>query len=260
MLNKKNDNTVILGHDILPIMSVQQVQIRAQGTDIKLIDFHGTGFVIAKNLFVTCWHCVNSPLQDNDLYVVVIGSPAGNNEVLPLNNIEKDRNGHDLATANLEHEPTCELALASENALCGTDVYTFGYPHHEKERLQSGGLRFKFRGRYLRGYVTRIFNYEDKTFGQMPSYELDMPAPSGLSGAPIVKVGSRQVLGVVYGNNDVDSIEELASIDSETGERQPEIVRRVSFGLAHNTDTLRNLRGAATQDVPLAEYISQVKE
>lgn len=83
-----------------------------------------------------------------------------------------------------------------------------------------------------------------------------MPAPAGLSGAPLMLDPGNQVIGVIYGENDVGTIEELATIDPETQERKPEVVRVVSFALAHFTSTLHALRGPATEDKPLVEYLA----
>jgi hypothetical protein len=88
----------------------------------------------------------------------------------------------------------------------------------------------------------------------MPSYELDMPAPEGLSGSPLLS-GDDMVIGVVYGNNEVATIDQFSSIDPTTGERQPEIQRVVSFALAYHTDALSNLTGKATHGVALKEYL-----
>jgi hypothetical protein len=87
------------------------------------------------------------------------------------------------------------------------------------------------------------------------SYELDMPAPEGLSGAPVVLHGTKAVVGVVYGHNDVALVEEHATVDDETGARSPEVLRIVSFGLAHHTHTLHELRGKATGGRPLKELV-----
>ena len=78
------------------------------------------------------------------------------------------------------------------------------------ERVDLGRRpRFLLAGRYLQGYVTRSFAYEHQEFGRITSYELDMPAPTGLSGAPLLKVGTMEVYGVIYGSHSVETIEQL---------------------------------------------------
>jgi hypothetical protein len=103
----------------------------------------------------------------------------------------------------------------------------------------------------------RTFHYSQNEFGQVVSYELDMPTPVGLSGAPLVDRRTRTVIGVVYGTNDVALIEELSTVDPESGSRLPEIQRKVSFGLAHFTDSLRALTNDLTENMPLADFIQE---
>lgn len=81
-----------------------------------------------------------------------------------------------------------------------------------------------------------------------------MPAPEGLSGAPLMTLAG-EVLGVVYGTVETASIAEWASVDEE-GKRTPEVQRIVSFAVAHHTDSLLSLSGAATSGRTLREYLS----
>jgi hypothetical protein len=77
-----------------------------------------------------------------------------------------------------------------------------------------------------------------------------------MSGAPIVRMGSTEVIGVLYGRNDAETIEEFGSKDPDTKERlTPEIVRMTYFAAAHFTNTLKHLRGKATDGRPLIEYL-----
>ncbi len=124
--------------------------------------------------------------------------------MFPLFNIQQDSNNTDLATANVSILPEADLILAEKDVYEGTDVHSFGYPlmdfqlnEETKERVPAIDFRL------LKGYVTRNFWRIDPTFGRGNAYELDMPAPGGLSGSPLFKVGSREVIGVVFGHNDV---------------------------------------------------------
>jgi hypothetical protein len=53
----------------------------------------------------------------------------------------------------------------------------------------------------------RRFYYQPPAGELIRSYELDMPAPAGLSGAPVVRIhrvrGAREVIGVVHASNGV---------------------------------------------------------
>jgi hypothetical protein len=108
--------------------------------------------------------------------------------------------------------------------------------------------------RYLQGYITQAMFHEHPCYGKTMAYELDMPTPAGLSGAPLLIRNTRQIIGVVYGTNDVGQIEHYSQVD-EAGNRVPELQRIVSFGLAHHTANLLTLAGPATNGKPLGEYL-----
>lgn len=107
--------------------------------------------------------------------------------------------------------------------------------------------------RTLKGYVVRRFHYAQTRFETTLSYELDMPAPEGLSGAPLMTLAG-EVLGVVYGTIETAMIDEGASVDEE-GNRTPEVQRIVSFALAHQTDSLLDLSGRSAHGRPLREFL-----
>ena len=138
-------------------------------------------------------------------------------------------------------------------------MWSFGYPFTSlTEEKPEIGRQALMQARWLKGYIMRRFYYETPSNELIFSYELDMPAPRGLSGAPVVRIhrvkGAREVIGVVHGNNEVATIAELESVD-EYGNRRPEVQRITSFALAHHTDSLRNLTGKATRERPLAEFL-----
>jgi hypothetical protein len=235
--------------DVLPILVI------TKSRPAKIISYEGTGFLIAPNLFVTCWHCVRKELPDDQTYAVNREQKV---ELFPLWNIQQDSNGTDLATANVAMLPEAELSLAEKDVYEGTDVHSFGYPLINFEYIEEFDERqpaLDFR--LLRGYVTRNFWRDDPTFGRGHAYELDMPTPEGLSGSPLFRSGTREVLGVVFGQNDVALIESFARVDPVTGEREPEIQKMYHFGLAHTTETLRSLGTTSTRSLPLAEYLKE---
>ncbi len=235
--------------DVVPIFVITKT------VPAKIISNEGTGFLIAPNLLVTCWHCVRKPLEENQTYAVNREQKA---ELFPLFNIQQDSNNTDLATANLAMMPEAEFALAEQDVYEGTDVHSFGYPLMNFELNEVTGERTPaIDFRLLKGYITRNFWRDDSVFGRGYAYELDMPTPEGLSGSPLFKSGSREVLGVIFGQNEVALITSFARIDPETNEREPEIQKVYHFGLAHNTETLRNLTTNATRNLPLHEYLKE---
>jgi len=176
----------------------------------------------------------------------ISGTFYADRDILPiLVCIEQDANGTDLATASIALEPTLGLVLTGDAVPYGTDVWTFGYPltrgpYPLSEEDPTLGKQIKLERRYLKGYVTRAFEYDDPGFGHTPSYELDMPAPSGLSGAPIMERPSKSVVGVLF----------KEYYRGDASERS-----RTTFALAHYTETLANLRGSVTQGLTLSEYL-----
>lgn len=235
--------------DVLPILVV------TKSSPAKIVSYEGTGFLIAPNLFVTCWHCLRKELPENQTYAVNREQKV---ELFPLRNIQQDSNGTDLATANVAIVPEAELALAEKDVFEGTDVHSFGYPLINFEYVEEfDETQPALDYRLLRGYITRNFWRDDAVFGRGSAYELDMPTPEGLSGSPLFLAGTREVLGVIFGQNEVALIDSFARVDPETREKEPEIQKIYHFGLAQTTETLRKLRTTATRDLPLSEYLKE---
>lgn len=246
--------------DVLPILVVTGDE---QDPDVK--SFMGTGFVLGKDVLVTCHHCVAAPLNEGDRYVVAIPmdyvtilsdtelvGPYGIGE---LTNISQDPTSLDLVTATAPFSSQL-LNLASDGLNLGEDVFTYGYPFTQDSPHPVAGRSIVFNGRYLEGYHTAYYQNDVPGYPMTTTYELDMPAPRGLSGAPVVRRGSSgQVVGVVYGTKDIGTIEEFSRVDEATGKRTPELQRMTTFAVAHHLEALRNLRGPATDGHSLGDYL-----
>lgn len=237
--------------DILPLVVVNG----ASPLEVEPVAALGTGFLIAPNLLVTCWHCVDVSLAPGHHLAAAREHPPGHWKAHFLFDVARDTGGVDLATARVDLKPECGLQLSRDNLPSGADVWTFGYPLPTRRERSPGKYQLVLPHRFVKGYIMRDFLYEHPTFGTVPSYELDMPTPSGLSGAPIIRLGSRTIVGVVYGTHDVATIEEAASVDADSGVRSPEIHRIVSFGLALHTSALGALRTPSTENVPLSSFL-----
>lgn len=242
---------VVVERDILPVFVVRR------GEPIEPLSLEGSGFLLGSGLFITCWHCVAKKLEPNLAYAAVVPLPNNQYAAAILVGLERDRNGGDLATAKVPLSASIGLSLAANAADYGADVWSFGFPLTGlRQARPAGGQSIAIDGRYLQGYVTRTFYYDHPELGRVPSYELDMPAPQGLSGAPLILVGTRSVIGVIYGSNDVATVEQFAAVNPETGEREPEVQRITSFGLACFTDSLASLSGEATDGRPLRDFLT----
>ena len=241
-------------HHIMPILRVRYL---TSGGNPQPLGFMGTGFVIEGGYFLTCWHCVSAPLGNDEAYVAVAKptdlatTPAG---LLRLHDLAQDENGTDLALARVNSHIEPGLVLARLQAQQGEDVATWGYPliPPAQRRAEDNQLTFELNARFLKGYVTQTFMYDKPGARPVPSIELDMPAPAGLSGAPLVRAGTAEVLGVIYGSNDVATIDGYVTVDTDTGERRIEMQKVTQFGLAHWTETLWAARGPATEGHTLA--------
>ncbi len=239
--------------DILPITVVNR---KGYPTPMPIKggyqSFMGTGFLIGKNVLVTCWHCVSAELEEENTYAVAVpwseaqmrsgAAPSDSTYyVLPLHDIQRDPSGADLATARVELDPV-GLSLGADDSLAlSTDLWTFGYPLTSDLPHQESGRSITLSPRLLKGYLTRDFWNEVPNFGRTASYEVDMPSPEGLSGAPLIKHGSLEVVGVVYGAKSTGNMAQLE--------------RLTTFAVAHMGSALKALRGIATQGHPLAEYL-----
>jgi len=225
----------LVAHDVLPLFAVQR-----KGEPSKPVAFCGSAFLIAPNLLITCHHCVRDKLPPDQGYAAVQQTPDGVPIAGFLENITQHPGGHDLVIANVPFAPVLGFELARDVAVTGGDVFGYGYPLTDTKDSPQG-LTFVLNARYLQGYVMRRFFYDHQKYVPTPVYELDMPAPEGLSGAPLVLLRTRRVVGVVFGTHDVGVIEERSYVDQATGQRTPELQRIVSFSLAHHLDVVSTL-------------------
>ena len=70
-------------------------------------------------------------------------------------------------------------------------------------------MRYLVPPQIFKGYVVRNLEYETSRYGAIPSYELNIAIPEGLSGAPLMLMNSTIVIDVVYGSHSITTIEEL---------------------------------------------------
>jgi hypothetical protein len=233
----------LLAGTVLPIFV-------AEGDSI--LGFCGSGFLLGKGIFVTCWHCV-SERRTGRRHVVGVLAEGNDSSVVDLRDVEQDAAGSDLAIGLVEAQPSLPFRLApAPYVLIGHDVWSFGYPYTDRRLTETGGCEFTLNGRILRGYATRTFPYDHPKGVRVESYELDMPAPKGMSGAPLVMRGGFEVAGVMFGTHDVELV------DDECGPGQRyQTTRVVSFGLAHTAETLRGASTSATKAIPLGDFLGK---
>jgi len=234
------EEAVSVGDDIFPVFVVRPDE---PGAPIR---FMGTGFIAAPRVFVTSWQVVRDELEEGQRYAAA-RRVVGGYEALHLSNITQDLSGRDLAIASIDRDPTLGLSLPATIPRLGADALAWGYPLVRNE-VCDDRLWFRLSPRYLQGYITRAFIFESRQFSDSVVYELDMPAPEGMTGAPLVRLGTNELLGVVFGELEVPPIA-LASGG------QAQASGPVSFAIAHHTQSIADLSGPATEGAPLSEYL-----
>ena len=125
-------NRYDLRRDILPI-----VVVKREGYPTPK-GFKGTGFLIGKNVFVTCPHCVSDPIKEDETYGVAFPReyaghvendiPGAQYVIRNLHDIEHDPTGLDLATARIGFNPVGLTLREDDDIAIGEDVWTFGFP------------------------------------------------------------------------------------------------------------------------------------
>jgi hypothetical protein len=221
---------------VLPVVTVDLAERWTAGV-------HGSAWLASSGLVVTCRHCLPSPLPEGHVVAVAVKSETGSYQAYPLYAVEADPRGFDLATARVDLSCDDPLPLYAGVGKIGMPVWSFGYPMPSLRPEPGLRVGVSIYPRYLQGYVTRRFLGDPATF---PKLELDMPAPPGLSGAPLVLRGSDQVVGIVFGRQTVQVPDE-------------DPAPLYHFGLAMDRETLDGLRGAATGGKELAEVLRTAK-
>jgi Trypsin-like peptidase domain len=194
---------VFAGH-ALPIARFRRW---AEG-EYEPIEAVGSGFTFGEGTFVTCWHCVNAPLGEDEAYGVAMRSGGIESqrydEVFDLVDLEQVAGGRDLALARVGFTVDPVLALADDPAAWGADVVACGYPLPVNTRdPDTRDVKIDTNACLLRGYVTRLRMDDRPGWPPVRAYELDMPAPGGVSGSPLFRPQPFEVVGVVYRENDL---------------------------------------------------------
>jgi hypothetical protein len=118
---------------------------------------------------------------------------------------------------------TGSRSLRMSNFPRGTQVWVLGYPFEDVKRSDHGQMDITPHPRYLQGYVMRQFDFHWEhgglDFGPDATLELDLPAPKGVSGSPLLRLDSREIIGMVFGEREAYTL-----LDEESDDGR-EIVR-----------------------------------
>lgn len=247
---------VVLEKSILPLFRCR----RSVGGAVPLA-YCGTSFIAVPGVAVTCRHCVQDLALPPDEYYAMLdasdatyGQPSAEGRAYLIEDLEHDSRGYDLAIGRVDcpAPPVAPITLEPMTGV-GFDVGLVAYPGTKGVFNPSiKSPTFDLQGRWLQGYVTRGFAYTPPDGRPpQPSWELDITAPGGASGAPVIVLAPHpragQVVGVVYGRYP-------AFTDNSSDILVPE--PPVWFSLAYMDDVLRGLAGRATGGCPLVELLN----
>jgi hypothetical protein len=205
----------------------------------------GTGFTFGEGTFVTCWHCVSDPLGEDEVYCAAMRSEGTDShkydEAFELADIEQVRPQLDLAIARVNYSIDPVITLAQEPAAWGENVVACGYPlPTDGSSPDTGEAKIDMNAMLLRGYVTRLKVDDRPGWRPVRAYELDMPAPNGISGAPIFREQPLEIVGVVYREHEYEVHDRGA---------------RLIFSFALHLSILRDAIGTATDGRPLHQHV-----
>jgi Trypsin-like peptidase domain len=224
---------LLMEHHILPVVRYKVASSGAYTTADA-----GTAFTFGEGTVVTCWHCVEQPAGSDETYGVAVrrGGITGPYEFCSIDDLGRDENGADLALGRIDWTPGRVLTLATDSVAWGERVETYGYPFSTvvPDRTLSQYKSVTFSPVFLRGYVVQVV----PNMNGRPAMHLDMLSPRGLSGAPVIREDSSEVVGVVVGDRTIRLGDES-----------------FRFGEALLLDALRDARSARTGHLPLAEHL-----
>jgi len=217
---------------ILPVVAVDDAVTTSLGV-------YGSGFLVRSGVFVTCGHCLPT-LPEGQRLAVCKKNATGGYDPFPLSMVEADPRGHDLATARVDLAADEEWPLYQGIMVPGMRCWSFGYPLPEVRSEPGQPPTYVLAPRFVRGSVMRRFDGAIVGGKKCPCAELDMTAPPGLSGAPIVFEGSDHILGVYFRRN-----------TTKVPKEDPAPLYH--FALAYDNQILSGLKGAATGGKTLGE-------
>lgn len=202
--------------------------------------------MLGDGVFVTCQHCVPlDRLEPGQWYAGRRGQVAH-----ALNDLDRSSQ-FDVAIGRVDvRDSPLVLAGSPPTDALGLNVGTFGYPgtRGSLRDQRHDDLTFNEHSRWLEGYVTWAFKHQPPGVRRaVPSWEVDMPGPEGISGAPLFHIGrDAEVIGMVYGRHVVH------------GEPDPELDPRLVdhvFTLAFHTGVLNDLTSGVLGERTLRQHL-----
>jgi Trypsin-like peptidase domain len=188
------------------VCSVIRQRPMAGGTGAKAI---GTGFFVARDIFITCDHVMNNPSDPHragDSYLLVANLTGTSGKAYPIPNPQVGQDlqlfpNLDLAVLRVPNTPQTNpfAALEYSDVYEGEGIGVVGYP---LPLLQVVNGNVTFNGviyRAARGSVTARYSANDGPLQQVPCIEVNFLFVPGNSGGPVFSAKTGRVVGYVRG-------------------------------------------------------------
>ena len=169
----------------------------------------GTGFFVARDIFITCDHVMNDPAnphQQGDSYSLVTNLTGTSGKMYPIHNpqIGQEINlfpNLDLAVLRVANTPQDQpyAPLEYGDVYEGEEIGVVGYPLPVLQVINGNLALNAVIYRAARGSVTGRYNTNDGALQDVPCIEVNFLFVPGNSGGPVFSEKTGRVLGFVKG-------------------------------------------------------------
>ena len=167
----------------------------------------GTGFFVARDIFITCDHVMNNPSdphQVGDSYALVANLTGTSGKVYPIPIPQLGQQvslfpNLDLAVLRVPNTPQDQpyAALEYGDVYEGEGIGVVGYPLPELQ-VSNGNITFgAVIYRVARGSITARFTANDGALQNVPYIEVNFLFVPGNSGGPVFSARTGRVMGFV---------------------------------------------------------------
>jgi V8-like Glu-specific endopeptidase len=181
----------------------------------------GTGFFIAKNVFMTCDHVINPPSdphQNGDTYLLVANLTGKSGKIYTIANPQVGQEitlfpNLDLAILKVASAATDQpfVSLDYGDLYEGEDIGVVGYPLAELRSVNGNIVFDAVLYRAARGCITGLYIANDGQLSNVPFIEVNFLFVPGNSGGPVFSAKTGRVMGFVRGFRSVKIRESIAT-------------------------------------------------
>ena len=196
-----------------------------RGSELPI--FLGSCFAFSdRNCFLTAAHCI----ANRDVSKLIVQNPLTNGSVRVASVVIHP--SADLAVIRLQSDgktvvPVAPFAGIMKIKGIGGEYYAYGYP--EDSIGPNAGTPT---ARIFRGYGQRVFLHHSHMHYNYLALELNFPCPGGLSGGPLFKPKTFQLVGLVTENIEATTSLHEEEITFDNGKLVTNHYRRViNYGL-----------------------------